>query len=598
MPGHPLSVSTRRLLLAALRRPLLALVMLALGGLLPAATPAVVQAGTADAEPCSAAWLAAIKAADSLSLAASDWLSPPVATERRADPGFDLGGRGGSRTLGPEDLDQSTLPNDISFLQRYQQNLRAMNAVEAWQVTYGADDVTVAIVADGVELGHEDLRNKIWRNPYELPGNGIDDDGNGYVDDSMGWDFGDDDSDASPIDDPEITRYFPPTGTAMAGLVAAQTNNEIGIAGIAWHARILPLKTTSLVDLGDRKAVGGRVDNITEAICYAANAGARVIVVGGISLKFPDRALQDLLETREAIKYAWTQKGALVVAPAGECGSSDWWCPDAETYGSNPPTYPASLAPEWLIGVASYEWKTLNQRRNASYGDWVDIAAPGENFYTSWRHDTYRGIDASYNTPSDMAAAHVAGVAALMLSANPSYTPEMVEGKLCEFATRDAGVAFEPGGRWPHNPRWGCGRLQAENAIDGMPWRIALSPHALTLPIDASLTERCASVESLNLNTGAYELVSDQPWLRSRALPQRPGERSRTEVCIDVAGLREAHGGRLMSGTVVTEQLESRAINLAQPTAQARSGGDTVTVSVSIVPRLFWSYLPSLSRGR
>ena len=565
---------------------------------MPAAAPASAQARPADAEPCSTAWLAAIKAADPLRAAASDWLTPPVGSDGGMGASIGGGQRGIDGALGAEDFDQSTLPNDISFLQRYQQNLRAMNAVEAWQVTYGADLVTVAIVADGVELGHEDLRNKIWRNPNEVPDNGRDDDGNGYIDDTMGWDFGDDDSDASPIDDPEITRHFPPTGTAMAGLVAAQTNNEIGIAGIAWHARILPLKTTSLVDLGDRKAVGGRIDNITEAICYAANAGARVIVVGGISLKFPDRALQDLLETREAIKYAWTQKGAVVVAPAGECAASDWWCPDAETYGSNPPTYPASLAPEWLIGVASYEWKTLSQRRNASFGDWVDIAAPGENFYTSWRHGSYRGIDASYFTPSDMAAAHVAGVAALMLAANPSYTPEMVEGKLCEFATRDTSVTYEPGGRWPRNPRWGCGRLQAENAIDGMPWRISLSPHALTLPIDASLTERCASVESLNLNTGAYELVSDQPWLTTRALPQRPGERSRTEVCIDVAGLREAHGGRLMSGTVVTEQLESRAINLAQPTAEARSGGDSVTVSVSIVPRLFWAFLPALHHGR
>lgn len=280
----------------------------------------------------------------------------------------------------PHGIDLNTHPNDIAFLQHRQQSLRAVGIVEAWGVTFGTPDVTIAVIAPGVELDHEDLERKIWLNPNEIPNNGIDDDGNGYVDDLSGWDFAEQDADPSPESDPSIVARYPDTGTAMAGVAAAETNNRVGIAGVAWNAKVMPLKTHNMARFQGENVLAGRIDYVTEAICYAANAGAEVILLGGISVHQPDKALKDMSETIEAIEYAWQEKGALVVAPAGECGTPSWWCPNPDEYGVNPPSYPASLVPEMTLGVSSYDFRQLRQRGSSSHGDWVDISAPGENF--------------------------------------------------------------------------------------------------------------------------------------------------------------------------------------------------------------------------
>jgi hypothetical protein len=575
---------------------------------LPSSAAARQQDAPADVTICSAEWLQGIRR-DDLGSSPSSLLQPGWDGDLRSATAFAEHSRaaalsrtgpvptGSDAPAGSDGIDQNTLPNDFAFQQRYQQNLRQMNAVEAWQISFGDPEVTIAIVADGVEIGHEDLAGKIWRNPKEVL-NGIDDDGNGYVDDLHGWDFGEDDNDPSPIDDPLLTRGVPPTGTAMAGLAAAQTNNGTGIAGISWHARILPLKTPKVVQLADGPAVGGLVDDITEAVCYAVNAGARVIVVGGISLKFPDAAFQDLLETRQAIQHAWRQ-GAVVVAPAGECARENWWCPDAKAFGENPPSYPASLDTESLIGVAAYD-KNNRQRDTASFGDWVDISAPGEGFYTTWRKSQYLFIGDNYPTPSDFAAAHVAGVAALMLAANPDFTPEMVEGKLCEFAERGDGVAYgaSPGKRWPHNDHFGCGRLQAERTLEHMPWRPRVDPIAINIPVSDAAVRRCVKLSTISLNLGTYQLVGEKPWLSFEAQAQPAGERSATQTCIEVEGLLKEYSGRLMSGSAVCPVVEARVTNPDDPVAEARSPVQKIELCAryySVRARVF---LPVLANSR
>lgn len=590
-------------------RPILALVALLLASL-PSAAAARPKDAPADVPICSAEWLRGIRV-DALdaNVGAGAWLQPAwdgdaasaedfaLMAQSAAERGTGLDPIGRYAPTGANDIDQSTLPNDFAFQQRYQQNLRQMNAVEAWEISFGDPEVTIAIVADGVEVAHEDLAGKIWRNPKEIP-NGIDDDGNGYVDDLQGWDFGEDDNDPSPIDDPLLTRYFPPTGTAMAGIAAAHTNNAKGIAGIAWHARILPLKTSKVVQLEDGPAVGGLVDDITEAVCYAVNAGARVIVVGGISLKFPDAAFQDLLETRQAIQHAWKQ-GSVVVAPAGECGKENWWCPDVKAFGENPPSYPASLDSDSLIGVASYD-KNNRQRETASYGDWVDISAPGEDFYTSWRKSQYLFIGEGYPTPSDFAAAHIAGVAALMLAANPSYTPEMVEGKLCEFAERGDGVAYgsSPGKRWPHNDHFGCGRLQAERSMEHMPWQPLLNPIAIDIPVSDAAVNRCVKLSTLSLNVGTYKLVGEKSWLKFETQAQPAGDPSSTQTCIEVEGLLKEYSGRLMSGSAVCPVVEARVTNPVDPIAEARSPVQKIELCARYYSVRSRVYLPMLANSR
>jgi subtilisin family serine protease len=135
-----------------------------------------------------------------------------------------------------------------------------IDAPEAWAATPGAT-VLVAVVDTGVDLDHEDLESAIYVNPGEIPGNGIDDDGNGMVDDVHGWDFVNDDND--PDDD-----YG--HGTHVSGLIAAPGNNGVGMAGVCWSARILPLKFLNQVG-------SGSVSDAVLAIQYAVRMRAKVI---------------------------------------------------------------------------------------------------------------------------------------------------------------------------------------------------------------------------------------------------------------------------------------------------------------------------------
>ncbi len=123
-----------------------------------------------------------------------------------------------------------TIPDDPHYTEQW--GLPRIRAPEAWDLTTG-DDLIIAVIDTGVDLDHPDLVGKLWTNADEIPDNGLDDDGNGYVDDSHGWDFVNDD--AEPQDD-----YW--HGTHVAGIAAADTDNGQGVAGVSWGARIMPLK--------------------------------------------------------------------------------------------------------------------------------------------------------------------------------------------------------------------------------------------------------------------------------------------------------------------------------------------------------------------
>lgn len=254
-----------------------------------------------------------------------------------------------------------------------------IDAAEAWGVHDDASGIVVAVIDTGVMIDHPDLQGAIWTNTGETPGNGVDDDGNGYIDDVHGWDFfhGDD----SVFDEADGDDH----GTHVAGTIAAMVNNDEGIAGIAWGAKIMPLKF-----LGPN---GGSTDDAIEAVNYAVEEGAMLSNNswggGGYS---------------EALRTAIEESGMLFVAAAGnEAVDNDVM-----------PHYPSSYDLDNVIAVAASDW-TDGLASFSNYGaNSVDLAAPGVFILSSVPGPGY-----DYFSGTSMATPHVTGSAALVIAANP-----------------------------------------------------------------------------------------------------------------------------------------------------------------------------------
>ena len=290
-----------------------------------------------------------------------------------------------------------------------------IQAPQAWTITTGTSAVAIAVIDTGVDLNHPDLADKIWNNPDEIPSNGVDDDNDGYVDDWRGWDFVNGDND--PQDD-----YG--HGTHVAGIAAAASNNAVGIAGIAWGARLMPLKI--LDSRGD-----GANSDLALAMRWAADHGAQVI-----NLSLGDPPPDPLME--EAVDYA-VAHGAVVIAAAGNSGHSGVLYPGAY---ANAIAVAATDASNY---VASF----------SSVGPQVDVAAPGVSIYSTYWSAT---SGSTYNTLSgtSMATPHVAGVAALLAALPQFNTPAKIRAAL-ESTTLLLTSC--------HNPQTGFGLVQAYAAL-------------------------------------------------------------------------------------------------------------------------------------
>ena len=263
-----------------------------------------------------------------------------------------------------------------------------VNAPEVWQGGITGNGIVVAVVDSGVDYTHPDLDANIWQNAGEIPNNGIDDDRNGYIDDIRGWDFVWNDN--NPMDG-DLDGH----GTHVAGAIAAE-RNDFGITGVAYNAKIMPVRV--LPEFGY-----GNFNNFAAGIRYAADNGANVInfSIGGWSPS---------MEVNEAIQYA-TNKGVVVVMSAGNDGFYE-------------PDYPARYADRFGIAVGGIDINgRMNQFFNRAGARPLDyVVAPGVDIYSTTPYNTYE----TYSGTS-MAAPHVAGVAALVLNANPNLTPAQVE---------------------------------------------------------------------------------------------------------------------------------------------------------------------------
>ncbi|MEJ7637744.1 MAG: S8 family peptidase [Singulisphaera sp.] len=265
---------------------------------------------------------------------------------------------------------------------------RGYRRPEAWSVTTGSPATIVAVLDTGIDLGHPELAGRVWTNPGEVAANGVDDDGNGYVDDIHGWNF------AAGTNDVQDDNGH---GSHVSGTIAASGNDGAGVVGVAWNATILPLKI--LVADG-----GGEVEAAIAAIDYAVQAGARVINASW-TLDSLSRPLVD------AIRAAGVH-GVVFVDAAGNEGANNDRIPTNRARPSNQITVAAIDAAGRLAGFSNYGKRS------------VDLAAPGVGIWSTvpGGYDTYSG--------TSMAAPHVSGVVALLSGLHPEYTAEQLVARV------------------------------------------------------------------------------------------------------------------------------------------------------------------------
>lgn len=358
-------------------------------------------------------------------------------------------------------------PNDTRWSELW--GMIKINATGAWDTATGSSNVVVAVIDTGISLTHPDLLANLWKNSAEVNGtDGADDDGNGYIDDKDGWDFASDDNNPDDSD-----RH----GTHCAGTIGAVGNNQTGVAGVCWSVRLMALRAGS-------ESGGLYQSDTAEAVYYAADNGARIISAsygGG-----------DYSETeRSAILYAGG-KGVLFVAAAG----------NEQANNDTVPNYPSNYDAPNIVAVAA----TDQNDALASFSNYgktsVDLAAPGVNILST----VPGGYEVMQGT--SMATPHVAGAAALLMSARPGLTHLQVKQALLNTADPVASLA---------DKTVSGGRLNVRNLIvfqdtdgDGMPddWELThgLNPNN---PADAA-----ADPDSDHLNNrGEYE---------NRCIPDNP----------------------------------------------------------------------------
>ncbi|UCF50054.1 MAG: S8 family serine peptidase [Thermoplasmatales archaeon] len=335
-----------------------------------------------------------------------------------------------------------------------------IDAPEAWEIEPGGSDVVIAIVDSGINYTHPDLADKIWINEDEIPDNGIDDDSNGYIDDIRGWDFYYNNSD--PMDGHGH-------GTLCAGVPGMINNNSIGGAGACWNCQIMPVKIASetWVSYWEDIAIG---------IIYAADNEADII-----SLSFGTYQVPNIV--KDAVDYAYS-KGAFLIA-----------C--AHNHNVSTKCYPAAYENVTAVAATNQHDERCDgddwgPGSGSNYGDWVDIAAPGNLIFTTSiksEYNYYRSVSGtSFSTPL------VAGVAALILSKNPYLLPDDVKSYICENVD-------------PYNSTYyiGTGRINAYKALSN----VSIPRESFLIGL---ITNRTTGQDSISFNAKMVVSIGSNPF--------------------------------------------------------------------------------------
>lgn len=298
---------------------------------------------------------------------------------------------------------QTTEPDDYRFWSGEQWGLKNtgvyggtvgadIDAPSAWDLGTAAPGVVVAVVDTGIRFTHEDLRDNLWSNPGEIGTdasgrdrrtNGVDDDGDGYVDDVHGMNAIN--HSGNPVDDFGH-------GSHVAGIIGARGNNGVGIAGVAWRVKLMPLKA---IDANGN----GTISQAIECLDYAREHGARVVNASWGSTGFTSQALRDAIANLRS-------EGIIMVAACGNSSGNN----DAT------PLFPASYEFDNIIAVAA----STRTDEMAPFSNWgattVDLAAPGAAVFSAWN-----GTDNDYRAENgtSQAAPHVTGAVAMLWALNP-----------------------------------------------------------------------------------------------------------------------------------------------------------------------------------
>jgi subtilisin family serine protease len=305
-----------------------------------------------------------------------------------------------------------------------------IDAPEAWAAIPAGPEVRVAVLDDGVEYTHPDLAGNIWTNPGEIPNNGIDDDGNGYVDDVRGWDTADNDNNPAP------SVASDSHGTHVAGTVAAVTNNGIGVAGVGKRIKVIPIRMYA--------GQSTWMTSLANGIDYARIAGAKVLNVSYNTDDFTSFLMDAIVRAQNA--------DIVYVGSSGNNGENmDAYRGRMKQFANN------------IMFVAATD---RNDRLAdfSNYGKTTDIAAPGVSILSTVTGGGYEFYDGT-----SMATPHVAAVAGVVRAMYPSLTYAQVIARLNGSADYKAALLDRISG----------GRLNLANAIEAD----SIAPSSPTMPV-------------------------------------------------------------------------------------------------------------------
>jgi hypothetical protein len=363
-----------------------------------------------------------------------------------------------------------------------------VNVYDAWNYETGSKDVVVAVIDNGFDTFHPDLKSNAWKNEGEIPYNKIDDDKNGYIDDVWGWNFLNNNNNPRPIvdnlSDNERENETFNHGTIVAGIIGAVGNNKQVGVGINWNVSMMNLKV-----LGNNG--NGGIPPLAEAIYYAVDNGADIINISLVGTEGE--------ELNKVIKYAYDNEVAIIAA----AGNNNYYLNESKMY---PVCSDAEEDEEWILGVNAIDKKHHMASFSNIGSDCIDITAPGVSVSSTVRFSPTNGLKEKYSGGWDgtsFAAPFVSGTAALLKSIHPEWGPKQIYDAILSTVQHTPGQNEENYANY-----FGAGLLQIDKAVE---FALGSAPSSHAIENLSLLDIGNGNLLDLNIkeNEENYNLVSD-----------------------------------------------------------------------------------------